>query len=74
MRKTFTREYSDESNVMRHEYKQLSEDDQAKIKAVKDKGLEFWELVNSLGNSRELSKAKTEIEDAVMWATKHLTA
>jgi len=29
---------------------------------------------NQLGNNRELSLAKTKIEEAVMWAVKHITA
>ena len=28
---------------------------------------------NQLGNNRELSLAKTKIEEAVMWAVKHIT-
>jgi len=42
--------------------------------AIKDKGLEFHELVSGIGNSREISIAKTKIEEAVMWAVKHITA
>lgn len=44
------------------------------MQALKDKGLELWELINSMGASRELSLGKTATEEAVMWATKHLTA
>lgn len=31
-------------------------------------------MIEGLGNSRELSLAKTKIEEAVMWAVKHITA
>lgn len=40
----------------------------------KDQGLAFHDFVGSLGNSRELSLARTKIEEAVMWAVKHITA
>ena len=62
------------NNVMRHEYRRLSDAEKAAMQAVKDKGLEFFELVASLGGSREVSIAKTKIEEAVMWAAKHITS
>lgn len=61
------------NNVMRHEYKVLSEDEKAQMQIVKDFGLGFYEYVGELGQSRELSLAKTKIEEAVMWAVKHIT-
>lgn len=61
------------NNVMRHGYRVLSDDEKANMQRVKDMGLEFWELIGSLGNSRELSLAKTKVEEAVMWAVKDIT-
>ena len=61
------------NNVMRHGYRVLSDDEKAQMQSVKDKGLELWTLINSMGDSRELSIAKTKAEEAVMWAVKHLT-
>lgn len=61
------------NNVMRHEYRKLTEVEKAAMKTVKDKGLAFVEFLNSVGASRELSLAVTKIEEAVMWATKHIT-
>lgn len=61
------------NNVMRHAYRVLSEEEKAQMQAIKDKGLELWNLINSLGETRELSIAKTKTEEAVMWAVKHLT-
>lgn len=61
------------NNVMRHEYRVLSDDEKAQMQAVKDKGLELHELIESIGGSRELSLAKTKTEEAVMWAVKHIT-
>ncbi len=40
---------------------------------VKDQGLQFHAYCQSLGKSRELSLAQTKIEEAVMWAVKHIT-
>jgi hypothetical protein len=62
------------NNVMRHAYRVLTDDEKAAMQKIKDDGLAFWNLVNSLGNSRELSVAKTKIEESVMWAVKHITA
>lgn len=62
------------NNTMRHQYRVLSDADKANMVAIKDKGLEFHELVSGIGNSREISIAKTKIEEAVMWAVKHITA
>ncbi|MCW2317961.1 hypothetical protein M2322_003526 [Rhodoblastus acidophilus] len=62
------------NNTMRHQYRVLSDAEKANMQAIKDEGLKFHELVSGLGNSRELSIAKTKIEEAVMWAVKHITA
>lgn len=62
------------NNVMRHGYRVLSDPEKAQMQAIKDKGLELWELIDSFGGSRELSLAKTKAEEAVMWAVKHITA
>jgi hypothetical protein len=62
------------NNTMRHQYRVLSDAEKANMQAIKDEGLKFHELVSGLGNSRELSLAKTKIEEAVMWAVKHITA
>lgn len=61
------------NNVMRHQYRVLSDAEKANMKAVKDKGLELHELIKSIGASRELSLAATKTEEAVMWAVKHIT-
>ncbi len=64
------------NNVMRHEYKVLSDDEKLAMQKIKDLGLEFHTYLHSLSKtgSRELSTAKTKIEEAVMWAVKHITA
>lgn len=71
------------NNVMRHEYKVLSELEKEFMKLVKDKGLEFYQLLdqiesrndteNTKRTSRAISQARTKIEEAVMWAVKDIT-
>ena len=71
------------NNVMRHAYRVLSDVEKAQMQKIKDMGLEFYNLLVSVGgaepgpvgrmSSRELSLAATKIEEAVMWAVKHIT-
>lgn len=61
------------NNVMRHTYRVLTDAEKASMQAIKDKGLELHAMFEQLGNSREISIAKTKAEEAVMWAVKHLT-
>ena len=61
------------NNVMRHEYRVLTDAEKTAMQAIKDKGLEMHNLIESIGQSRELALAKTKTEEAVMWAVKHLT-
>ena len=62
-----------ENNVMRHEYRVLSDVEKTNMKQIKDSGLAFYQLMDEIGTSRELSLAKTKVEEAVMWAVKHIT-
>jgi hypothetical protein len=65
------------NNVMRHQYKVLDENEKIDMQTVKDTGLEFFRIIETIetrrGPTRELSLAKTKIEEAVMWAVKHIT-
>jgi hypothetical protein len=61
------------NNTFRHEYRILSEEEKTQMLRVKDMGLALWQICDEIGNSRELSLAKTKIEEAVMWAVKHIT-
>lgn len=61
------------NNVMRHAYRVLSDEEKAIMQKLKDDALALHEYIGSLGASRELSIAKTKIEEAVMWAVKHVT-
>jgi hypothetical protein len=62
------------NNTMRHAYRVLSDAEKANMQSIKDLGLEFHTFIEGMGNSREISLAKTKIEEAVMWAVKHITA
>jgi len=61
------------NNVMRHEYRVLTESEKITMRQIKDMGLEFHVLLQNIGDSRELSLAKTKVEEAVFWAVKHIT-
>lgn len=80
------------NNTMRHKYRVLSDAEKAQMQAVKDKGQEFLDLIDSLRTpeqpagevdgvpysigtfDRELNIAAERVEEAVMWAVKHVTA
>jgi hypothetical protein len=65
------------NNVMRHQYRVLSDAEKNAMQSIKDDGLALWNVIDNFkvfgGDSRELSIAKTKVEEAVMWAVKHLT-
>lgn len=62
-----------QNNTMRHQYRILSEAEKAQMIQIKDLGLMFDALINTLGSKREYSIARTKIEEAVMWAVKGIT-
>ena len=61
------------NNTMRHNYRVLSDDEKAQMQRIKDLGLPLHEEIGAIGDSRELSLAKTKAEEAVMWSVKHIT-
>jgi hypothetical protein len=74
------------NNLMRHQYKVLTEVEKIQMMDIKDAGLAFVRLLHAVGGtpetlqdspagqaSRELSVAQTKMEEAVMWAVKHVT-
>jgi len=52
--------------------RQLGADEIAAMNNIKGLAVGFFDAVEKLGASRELSVAKTKIEEAIMWATKHI--
>jgi len=67
---------SDDTDPMRHQYRELSDDEKEVVAKIKDLGQTFLDYVNTLGvaNSRECAIARTKMEEAVMWAVKAVTA
>lgn len=61
------------NNTLRNKYRILSPAEKLEVESIKSGGLDLLSRVEALGNSRELSIAKTKIEEAVMWAVKHIT-
>ena len=62
------------NNAVRHTYRVLSDDEKQQMVDLKDLGAAFIAKCDEIGGSRELSLAKTNAEQAVMWAVKHVTA
>lgn len=62
------------NNAVRHKYRVLTDKEKAQMVALKDLGAEFISKCDEIGQSREMSLAKTNAEQAVMWAVKHVTA
>ena len=48
------------NNVMRHNYRILTDFEKTQMQAIKDKGLELWGLLDQCGQSREASLAKNQ--------------
>ena len=62
------------NNAVRHSYRVLSDAEKRQMVELKDIGAAFLAKCDEIGGSRELSLAKTNAEQAVMWAVKHVTA
>ena len=62
------------NNAVRHAYRVLTDEEKAQMVALKDLGAAFIAKCDEIGASREMSLAKTNAEQAVMWAVKHVTA
>ena len=68
------------NNVMRHEYRVLSDEEKRQMHFLKDSGFMYHRYVGQLmeqsvsGDAKRCyALAKTKIEEAVMWAVKGLT-
>jgi hypothetical protein len=62
------------ADAVRHAYRILTDEEKALMREIKDLGGALHDKIVAIGNSRELSIAKTKVEEAVMWAVKHVTA
>lgn len=61
------------SDPMRREYRPLTDVEKKTMDSVKSIGQNFYDACDLIGTSRELSLAKTKVEEAVMWAVKHIS-
>ena len=61
------------NNTVGHTYRVLSDEEKAQMVRLRDLGAAFLAACDDCGGSRELSLAKTKIEEAVMWSVKHIT-
>ena len=61
-------------DVMRENYRAIGAQEKVLIEILKQRARELHDFIGSFGDTRELALAKTKIEEAVMWAVKHLTA
>lgn len=62
------------STIMRVTYRPLSDQERAQLAHFKSAAEDLWDLIDAMPAGRETSLAKTKLEEAVMWATKSLTA
>jgi len=62
------------NNSVSHKYRVLTDAEKAQMVELKDLGAAFLAKCDEIGQSREMSLAKTNAEQAVMWAVKHVTA
>lgn len=62
------------NNAVRHEYRVLTDAEKQQMVELKDLGAAFLSKCDEIGSSREMALAKTNAEQAVMWAVKHVTA
>ena len=58
---------------MRLKYPQLFDAEKSAMLRLKTEAAALHAFIDGLGEGCELSLAKTKIEEAVMWATKHIT-
>ena len=63
----------DNEDTMRQNYRALTPAEQQNMALIKQLGQDLHNYLETLGNSRELSLAKTKVEESVMWGVKHLT-
>ena len=61
------------NNAVRHQYRVLTDEEKAQMVELKDIGAAFIAKCQEIGESREMSLAITNAEQAVMWAVKHVT-
>lgn len=61
------------SDVFRKQYRELSSLEKDTLAMIKDRAESLYDSLEVLGQGREISLAKTKLEECVMWAVKHIT-
>ena len=61
-------------DVMRINSAKLTSLNKDALVAIKEAGNHLHQQLEDLGTSRELSTAKTKLQEAIMWAVNHLTS
>jgi hypothetical protein len=63
------------TNVFRKEYRVLTDDEKATMGLIKDNAQKLWESIDlgAPADQRMIAIAKTNIEQAIMWAIKAIT-
>ncbi len=59
--------------AIRPVYRELSDAQKGMVVLVKSEGITLYTTLCNLPSSREVSLAKTKLEEAVMWAVKAVT-
>jgi hypothetical protein len=62
------------NNAVRHKYRVLTDAEKQQMLEIKDLGQAFLDKCEEIGDSEEISIAKINAKQAVMWAVKHVTA
>jgi len=55
------------------EARQLTREQALQIGRIKDQGMQLHDVIAACGHSREVSLALTKLEEALIWACKHVT-
>lgn len=61
------------NDPFRKEYRPLLDHEKEQLAKMKDTAQFLYDDFEELGPSREIALAQTKLEEAVMWATKHIT-
>lgn len=69
------RTVNNDDNTVRHQYRVLTDGEKLSMVHIKDMGLGLIRAIEAgVPAGREVSLAKTKVEEAVMWAVKGLTS
>ena len=61
-------------DTFRRAHRVMSEEESDHLSRIKERAQELLDEIRAIGETRETALAKSRLEEAVMWATKGLTA